>query len=350
MHVRRTLLALTASAALAAYTLAAASAHTAAPQADPPTPTVTDVLADGIGVPWGMDFLPDGSALVTDRDSALIRQVTPDGTVTEVGTVPDVEPDGEGGLLGLAISPTYETDQLVYVYYTAPGDNRIARMTYDGTTLGEPEVILTGIDKASIHNGGRIEFGPDGMLYAGTGDAANSDHSQDPESLNGKILRMTPDGGVPGDNPTAGSLVYSMGHRNVQGLTWDPDGRLWASELGQNTWDELNLIEPGANYGWPICEGACGDPAYVDPKATWTPAEASPSGLAYAQNTLWMASLRGQRMWAVPIAGGEVDGDPVDFFVNEYGRIRAIEPAPDGSLWVATNTDGQVLRVELTPV
>ena len=345
MHLRRTLLALTTVAATAAGTVTA-TAH-AAPQAVPPTPTVTDVLADGIGTPWGMDFLPDGSALVTDRDSALVRRVAPDGTVTEVGTVPDVVPEGEGGLLGLAVSPTYQTDQLVYVYYTAASDNRIARMTYDGTALGEPDVILSGIDKASIHNGGRIEFGPDGMLYAGTGDAANTGNSQDPDSLNGKILRMTPAGGVPADNPTAGSLVYSMGHRNVQGLAWDPDGRLWASELGQNTWDELNLIEPGANYGWPVCEGTCGDPQYVEPKATWSPSEASPSGLAYAENTLWMASLRGQRLWGIPIAGGEVDGDPVGFFANEHGRLRAIEPAPDGSLWLATNTGGQVLRLTL---
>jgi glucose/arabinose dehydrogenase len=346
MHVRRTLLALTATAGLATSLLAGTMTQ-AATQAVPPTPTVTDVLANDLGTPWGMDFLPDGSALITDRDSAQIRRLAPDGTVTEVGMVPGVEPAGEGGLLGLAVSPTYDTDQLLYVYFTAAADNRIARMTYDGTALGEPEVIVTGIDKASIHNGGRIEFGPDGMLYAGTGDAANTDNSQDPASLNGKILRMTPDGGVPDDNPTAGSLVYSMGHRNVQGLTWASDGRLWASELGQNTWDELNLIQPGANYGWPVCEGSCGDPAYVDPKATWSPAEASPSGLAYAANTLWMASLRGQRLWGIPIAGDEVDGDPVAFLTNEYGRLRAIEPAPDGSLWLATNTGGQVLRLDL---
>lgn len=177
------------------------------------------------------------------------------------------------------------------------------------------------------------------MLYAGTGDAGNSSGSQDLDYLGGKILRMTPDGDVPDDNPYPGSLVYSLGHRNVQGIAWAEDGTMFASEFGQDTWDELNVIEPGSNYGWPIVEGQADDPDYVDPVQQWRPADASPSGLTVAGDTVYIANLRGERLRAIPV---DDLGSATDYYVGEYGRLRDVTPAPDGGLLVLTNnTDGR---------
>jgi glucose/arabinose dehydrogenase len=157
--------------------------------------------------------------------------------------------------------------------------------------------------------------------------------------LNGKILRMTPAGDVPGDNPTSGSYVYSMGHRNPQGLAWDADGQLWAAEFGQNTWDEFNRIEPGANYGWPVVEGASGQSGFVDPVLQWATSEASPSGLTYVDGTFFLAALRGTRVWALyPDSGPSA----VAWFEGQFGRIRDVAPGPDGTLWfISNNTDGR---------
>lgn len=320
------------------------------------TPRVTGAVAEDLTAPWGLAFLPGGDALVTERDTARVLRVSPEGEVDDLGAVPGAVPSGEGGLLGLAVSPEFSADRLVYVYFTAAEDNRIVRMRLRGGALGDPEPVLTGIPSGGIHNGGRIAFGPDGMLYAGTGEVGETGLSQDRGSLGGKILRMTRDGGVPADNPFADSLVWSLGHRNVQGLTFDEDGRLWASEFGQNTWDELNLIRQGANYGWPACEGRCGDDEYVDPVAQWTTDEASPSGVAYADGAVYMAGLRGARLWQIPVDGTRA-GRPHDFFTGRYGRLRTVVLAPDGSLWLTTsNRDGRgepsagddrILRVEL---
>jgi glucose/arabinose dehydrogenase len=262
------------------------------------------------------------------------------GRAQEVYRVPGVDPAGEGGLLGLAVSPNYAGDQYVYAYFTAESDNRIVRFRLSG---GGPEVVFDGIDKAGIHNGGRIAFGPDGMLYAGTGDAGDRGESQDPDDPNGKILRLTPDGDPAPGNPRAGSPVYSLGHRNVQGLAWDAQGRLFASEFGQNTFDEVNLIQPGRNYGWPEVEGN-GDTdggRYTNPLVTWGTDEASPSGAAIAGGTLYVAALRGERLWTVPLQGDRL-GEPRAELRDRYGRLRTVERAPDGSLWVATsNQDGR---------
>lgn len=308
-------------------------------------PSIAGTVTTGLRSPWGLAFLPDGSALVAERDTArVIRVRTAAGGAgtSGIGTVPGVSFGGEGGLLGLAVSPTFRTDRLVYAYHSAPGENRVVRMPLRSGRLGAPEVVLDGIPVSSIHNGGRVAFGPDGMLYVSTGDASDTGLSQRQDSLAGKVLRLTPDGAVPEDNPDPGSPVYSLGHRNVQGLAWDDEGNLWASEFGANTWDELNLIRPGGNYGWPVVEGQGGaDRGYVDPAVQWPTDQASPSGLAFADGTLYMAALRGQRLWAVPVGGGRA-GKPTAFFTDDLGRLRTVEQAPDSSLWLVTNnTDGR---------
>jgi aldose sugar dehydrogenase len=203
----------------------------------------------------------------------------------------------------------------VYAYITSDSDNRIVRMLYDekkpaGSQLGAPDTIFKGIPKGVNHNGGRIAFGPDRMLYAGTGESGEEGLSQDKESFGGKILRMTPDGQPAHGNPEPDSVVYSYGHRNVQGLAWDADERLWAAEFGQNTWDELNLVEPDKNYGWPMVEGRGGESGYVDPVEQWTTEEASPSGIAYAKGSIWMAGLRGERLWRIPLDGTKPVAEP----------------------------------------
>ncbi|MEV4754972.1 PQQ-dependent sugar dehydrogenase [Micromonospora sp. NPDC049559] len=302
--------------------------------------TRPEVVATGLATPWGLAFLPDGSALVAERDSARVLRVRPGQAPQQVAQLSGVAPGGEAGLLGLAVSPTYAQDSYVYAYYTSSSDNRIVRFRLASPQTQEP--ILTGLARANFHDGGRIAFGPDGMLYAGVGDAGVTANAQDPQSRNGKILRLRPDGGVPADNPTAGSLVYSLGHRNVQGLAWDGQGRLYASEFGQNTWDEVNQIVPGGNYGWPTVEGRGNDPRFRNPIVTWSTAEASPSGAAIAGNRLFVAALRGTRLWTVPLDGSGGAGTPVAQLAGAYGRLRTVAVAPDNTLWVTTsNRDGR---------
>jgi glucose/arabinose dehydrogenase len=299
------------------------------------------VLTTGLQVPWGVAFLPGGDALVSERTTARILRVpAAGGPAREVMRVPGVDTDaGEGGLLGLAVSPTYARDQLVYAYFTSAQDNRIVRFRLGAA----PEPILTGLDRNAIHDGGRIAFGPDGMLYVGTGDAGNSAVAQDPESLNGKILRLRPDGGVPADNPFRGSPVWSVGHRNVQGLAWDADGRLWQTEFGQDALDEINLIRPGRNYGWPRVEGdgSTSGGRFTNPLVTWSTAESSPSGAAVADGALYVGALRGMRLWRVPLDGART-GEPEALLDDRFGRLRTVVTAPDGALWVTTsNRDGR---------
>jgi glucose/arabinose dehydrogenase len=314
----------------------------------PAEPAAPVEVARGLRLPWGLAPLPTGGALVSERDSALLKRVLPDGTVTTLGQVPGVVPGGEGGLMGLALSPTFADDALVYAYFTAAGDNRVVRFPVSGDRIGPVTPIVTGIPKASIHNR-RIAFGPDGTLYIGTGDAGDPSRAQDRSSSGGKILRVTRDGAVPGDNRDPSSPIFSLGHRNVQGLGFDDAGRLWASELGQNSFDEVNLIRPGGNYGWPIVEGRGGDARFVDPLATWQPEEASPSGATVAAGSFWVAALRGQRLWQVPLDGDGGVGTDRAHFVGQLGRLRAVaEVAPD-TLWLLTNeSDARVMQVRLS--
>lgn len=325
------------------------SASPAAP--GPPakgTVSVTGEVAKGLDTPWGVAPLPGGDLLVASRDKGTISRVAVgSGAVTLIGEVPGVAPGGEGGLMGLALSPSFASDRLVYVYFTTESDNRIARLRYDeqrpaGQQLGAPDTVFRGIPKGLIHNGGRIAFGPDKMLYAGTGETGDTGLAQDKKSLGGKILRMTPDGDPVHGNPEADSVVYSYGHRNVQGLTWDKEKRLWAAEFGQKAWDELNLIEPGANYGWPEAEGKAGRPGMRDPAAVWKTDDASPSGIAWAEGSVWMAGLRGERLWRIPLTGTEPVAEPEAFLTGEYGRLRTVVAlGGDRLLLVTSETDGR---------
>jgi len=298
------------------------------------------VLAKNLQVPWGLAFLPDGNALLTERDTRRILQVTPGGRVSPVQTITDAYSGGEGGLLGIAVSPKYATDKTVFLYYTTRTDNRIASLV-----LGQqPVPIVTGIPVSGIHNGGRLAFGPDGYLYAGTGDASERGRSQDVKSLGGKILRMTTAGKPAPGNPYPNSLVWSRGHRNVQGLAWDSKKRLWATEFGQNQFDEVNLITKGGNYGWPTVEGKGTDKRFTNPVITWSTDEASPSGAVVVGSNLLVAALKGERLWVVTLdpESGTVEGDPRPLLQNKYGRLRTVVSAPDGSVWVTTsNRDGR---------
>ena len=329
---------------------------TASPVPGPVAPSSVEEIVTGLDAPWAIAFLDDGAALVTQRDTDTVVRVDDTGDVTDVGTVPGVEGGGEGGLLGLTLDPA--DPSMLYVYATLGAQNAVMRTTFSDGALGEFETVLDGIPAGSLHNGGRLRFGPDGMLYVSTGETGNPDDAQDVENLGGKILRITPDGEIPPDNPIDGSPVYSYGHRNVQGLAFDDDGRLWASEFGDRDADELNLIEPGGNYGWPEAEGITGDDRFIDPEVEWRPtAVASPSGLAYVRDTFFVTALRGERLWQVPLVDGEA-GEPTAY-LEDFGRLRDAAVAPDGTLWVLTNnTDGRgeprddddrILRVQLAP-
>jgi glucose/arabinose dehydrogenase len=312
---------------------------TPAPTRTPRVPTRRTVYTR-LDVPWGIAFLPDGDALVAERTTGKILRIPANGGRARTAmTVPGVSAVGEGGLLGLAVSPHFSRDKLVFAYLTSGSDNRIVRFRLGGKVRN----VVTGLQKAGIHNGGRIAFGPDGKLYAGVGDAGTTANAQDRSVLNGKILRIDPDGSVPAGNPFKGSLIWSWGHRNVQGLAWDRRGRLWASEFGQNTRDEVNLIRRGRNYGWPEVEGTGPTQGgrFTNPLVTWSTAEASPSGVAIIGSHLYVAALRGECVWRIPLRGSSL-GRPTRMLAGRYGRIRTVAAAPDGTLWVATsNRDGR---------
>ncbi|WP_354182401.1 PQQ-dependent sugar dehydrogenase [Arthrobacter sp. UYP6] len=336
-------------AAIAALMAATSvTACTAPPGAESGTAAGTasvETIVSGLDAPWSIAF-HDEIPLISERDSARILELDDAGSSREVGTIEGAAAGGgsgggnagEGGLLGITVR-----DGVLYTYLTGDGENRIERREVAGAAgsleLGTPTIILDGIQAGSVHNGGRLAFGPDGMLYATTGDAGNRGSAQDRDSLSGKILRMTPDGGVPAGNPFPGSLVYSYGHRNPQGIAWDARGALYASEFGQNTWDELNVIQPGGNYGWPEAEGIAGSEDFIDPVQQWEPADASPSGIAVAGNLVYIANLRGERLREVPLANPATS---TVYLTGEYGRLRDVVVAPDGSVWVLTNnTDGR---------
>ena len=304
-------------------------------------PRVVDIVARNLSVPWGVDFLPDGTAIVTERDTRRVLTIDDRGKVTEVGSVQEAAPQGEAGLLGVAVSPDFRDDRTIFLYVSTPTDNRILRGELRAGRLGSLKVILSGIPNGFIHDGGRLQFGPDGYLYASTGETGNPELAPDRDSLGGKILRITKDGDPAPGNPDPSSPIWTLGHRNVQGLAFDDQDNLWASEFGDSTFDELNLIRKGGNYGWPTFEGRGDDPDFVNPQVVWDTSEASPSGLAYLDGRLWLGALQGERLWRVDVANGRASR-PTDFFVGKYGRLRTVVVAPDGNLWVTTsNRDGR---------
>jgi glucose/arabinose dehydrogenase len=302
-------------------------------------------LAAELDAPWSVVPLGDGRAVIAERDSGTVRELGAGGALRTVGVIPGVVSGGESGLHGLAVWNDAQAGSLwLYAYHGAADDNRVVRMPLLGEpgelALGVPEGVLTGIPRASTHNGGRIAFGPDGYLYVTTGDAQNRDAPQDVAALGGKILRLTPEGAPAPGNPF-GNAVWSLGHRNVQGIAWTADRELWASEFGQNTWDELNHIVAGVNYGWPIVEGESDDDRFQDPVVVWTPSEASPSGVAAVGDTVFVTGLRGERLWMVDVTTGSAAREPRAGLTGQ-GRLRDVVAAPDGTLWVLTgNTDGR---------
>ncbi len=323
------------------------------------------VVAQNLDTPWALAFLPDNTLLVTERPGR-VRHVDSEGVLQSnpVATLQNVKEIGEGGLMGIAVHPNFVSNNFVYLYYTYSGlgnntQNRVVRMTYRNNSLSDEKIIVDAIPGASNHNGGRIAFGPDGYLYITTGDAQDPSRAQDTRSLAGKILRVTDEGADAAGNPF-GNMVYSYGHRNPQGIVWDSRGSLWATEHGpsgiQSGNDEVNLIEPGVNYGWPDIQGSQTKPGMVLPvrhsgrTATWAPA-----GVAIIGDSLYFGGLRGQALYEARIEGREIVSFE-EHFKGEYGRIREVMAGPDGMLYIATSnhdgrgdpldTDDRIIRID----
>ncbi len=364
-----------------------AEAPTAEPTSGPGLVVVPEVRVDvadvatGLPAPWGLAASADGTLLVSLRGERRLVVVDPATGAVEPVTGPGADDlhdgtvaRGESGLLGVAVgSDGSAAPGEVFVYRTASGGNEVLRGTLAGRELSVLTPVLQGIPAASTHDGGRLAFGPDGYLYVTTGDAQQRGGAQDAGTLNGKILRVTVDGAPAPGNPDPASPVWSLGHRNVQGIGWDVTGRMLAAEFGQDTFDELNVVVPGGNYGWPEVEGSGGAASgFVDPVATWATSDASPSGLAVTREGAYLAGLRGETLWRVPFvspdggASADAFGAPQSVLADR-GRLRAVlvDPATplgdDGSgvLYVLTNnTDGRgdprdgddrLLRVTLAP-
>lgn len=300
-----------------------------------------DVVAQDLNIPWEIAFLPGGDMLVTERPGTLKRI----GRDKRTYTIQGVEHTSEGGLLGLALHPDFGTNRFLYLYMTTRSGtgltNRVERYRFENNRLSNKKMIISNIPGASIHDGGRIAFGPDKMLYITTGDAGIEQTAQDTESLAGKILRVDMDGVIPKDNPF-GNAVYSYGHRNPQGLAWDDQGRMWTTEHGPASFDELNLIKKGANYGWPNIKGdesadGMEKPAvHSGPNDTWAPAS-----LAYKSGSLFFGGLRGETLYEAKIEP-DTRLNLKAHFRGRYGRIRAATIGPDGGLYIGTsNTDGR---------
>lgn len=323
--MRRTALALVTAVLTALPLLPAAPAAAAsAPQ----------TVSAGKAVPWGLAFLPDGTALFTERNTRRIWEVKPGQPARVIYTVTEARYEGEGGLLGIAVAADYLQNPYLYVYYTTATDNRVAQIKRG--SAARPKPLVTGIPRASHHNGGRIVFGPDDLLYVGTGDAGTASRAQDSSSLAGKVLRVTKTGAAAPGNRWG--RVFSMGHRNVQGLVFDRSKRLFASELGQNAFDEVNHIRGGLNYGWPTVEGRAGDERFVDPIWQARPAEASPSGIGIKGDSLYVAALRGERVWRLRTDYGASVVSATSMFVGTYGRVRTVQQNPrDGAMWLMTS-------------
>lgn len=311
---------------------------------NPTTPedgnTTVETVATDLKVPWDIEFLSDRSMLVTERPGQLLR-IGENSTTYKVEGVENV---GEGGLLGVEKHPNFSENRFIYLYQTTETEegltNRVVKYTLQGDELSSPETIIEGIPGAVYHDGGALAFGPDDLLYITAGDATEEQKAQNQEALNGKILRVNADGSIPDSNPF-GNPVYSYGHRNPQSLTWDNQNRMWATEHGSTATDEVNLIEQGANYGWPdIRESETQEgmrtPVVHSGSTTWAPA-----GLQHHNNSLYFAGLRGQGLYSAEIQNDGL-GELEKHLDSEYGRLRAIAEGPDGDLYISTsNRDGR---------
>ena len=300
-------------------------------------------VATGLETPWEIGFLPGGDLLVTERPGRLVR-LSPSGGRVE-WMIEESRQRGEGGLMGLALHPRFGENRWLYLAFTSESDNRVVRYTLTDAVLSDPVSIIEGIPAAAFHDGGRIEFGPDGLLYITTGDGGVAPQAQDPASLAGKILRLDQAGRPASDNPL-GSAVWSYGHRNPQGLAWDGEGRLWATEHGRSGvgsgLDELNRVEPGGNHGWPVVEGDASATGMVSPvlhsgpDVTW-----APSDVEFVDGSFFFGGLRGQALYQTTPRPGGGYGLVVHFF-SELGRIRVVRLGPDGWLYLGTsNRDGR---------
>ena len=323
---------------------------------DSETGVRAETVATGLEAPWALAFAPDGRIFVTER-AGRVRVLTPERVLEPepLAEIEGVAAEGEGGLLGLAVDPDFDRNRRLYLYHTYRDEsglaNRVVRYTERGGRLAQRTVLLDGIPGEVIHDGGRVAFGPDGKVYVTTGDAARAELAQDLSSLAGKILRIETDGSVPGDNPFPGSPVYSYGHRNPQGLAWTPEtGELYATEHGASGNDELNVIEPGGNYGWPEAEGRAHGPftapvavygSSIAPSgATWYESEAIPAW----RNDLLFATLVGTHLHRVSVDAVDPRRitDQEEFFDDQYGRLRDVQLGPDGELYLLTsNRDGR---------
>ncbi|MBT9394959.1 PQQ-dependent sugar dehydrogenase [Hymenobacter sp. NST-14] len=326
------------------------------------TTVTVSALTTGLSVPWELVWGPDNFIWMTERGGRISRVDPATGAVTPLLTLPDVSTSSEGGLLGMVLHPEFTTSPYVYVVYNYTDNGtyleKLVRLTYANGTLGAPLVLLGNIPATSTHSGSRLLLLPDRTLLMSTGDAQQRPQAQNPASLNGKILRLNLDGTVPANNPVPGSLVYTLGHRNPQGLALGPAGRIYSSEHGASSDDELNLIEAGRNYGWPTVEGYCDQTTETafcaqnnvrEPLTTWTPTLAV-AGLAYYtspaipgwQNHLLLTSLKASRLTDLPLnAAGDAVTSRTDYLTG-FGRLRSICISPQGRLYVGTsNRDGR---------
>jgi glucose/arabinose dehydrogenase len=318
-------------------------------------------MAKNLEIPWALDFLPDGSIILTERPGRIRFIDAEKGLLSNpLLTIDEVAHRGEGGLLGIAAHPDFNRNGFIYVYYTYENNgglsNKVVRYRMQDSELIEATDIIADIPGASVHNGGRLKFGPDNLLYVTAGDASNPQLAQDARSLAGKILRLNHDGSLPQDNPFPDSPVYSYGHRNPQGLAWDSAGRLWATEHGSTGTDELNLIEPGVNYGWPVIRGDESAPGLQSPVIHSGPDTWAPSGLSFSNGSLWFCGLRSQSLFEARMKDGSMTLHR--HLEKQFGRLRDAVISPDGNLYITTsNQDGrglasadddQILKIDIS--
>jgi len=317
-------------------------------QKDVPAETI---IAEGLDTPWAISFLPSGDMLVTER-KGTVKLIEKTGKTQDVGVIAGAREIGEGGLLGMALHPEFAANNFIYFYYTYSSDgdntlNRVVRMKYQDGKLGEEQIIAEGIPGASNHNGGRIRFGPDNYLYITTGDAQEPSLAQDKNSLAGKILRVTDEGKLAPGNPF-NNEVYSLGHRNPQGIAWDASGNLWETEHGPSGGslgtgnDEVNFILAGSNYGWSVIQGDQTGSGMVTPVKNSTPSTSwAPGGTEIIGNNLFFSGLRGQALYTGKIEGNKITSFE-ELLKGKYGRIREVTKGPDGMLYISTsNRDGR---------